>query len=346
MVPLGALRTAAPVSDLDHDESRLGKRHIRATRRERFRDRLGLRAGINILDHRIALTRVEVKRLVQNAIQIGDAVVRFDLKRLRILVAALQEGAHIGRLQISEQCAASIAKRGMRRGVDRAAVIDKVAGIIVHRGIVIRRPGIHHLQVVTIQPDTIQVREVRVLAGFPPAGAEIEDAVFCIDTGDPLAGKLTGGYLGFQCPVGAVQIKMPPAVPLGPENNLAAVVHQVQGLRVDIGVQPLLNNGFDIAGHGVGDTHIQLMTVAAGAGEVNLIRRVAEPLINHLVLFALLGQSAIRGDIKGLVLEFICLDPDTGSRRDIKDKHLRLRLIRLAGHSVAVGFQRGPWLGQ
>src|SRR5690606_35590987 len=61
VIPLRARRMAAAVADRDHDEAELRERRLEPTRRERLRNRLRLRSGIDVLDERILLPRIEVE---------------------------------------------------------------------------------------------------------------------------------------------------------------------------------------------------------------------------------------------------------------------------------------------
>ena len=86
---LRAPRCAHPV-DLDDHEAEFGERlRVAARRRERARaDAAGLRTRINVIDDRILLRRIEGRRLVEQAVEIGDAVARLDRDRLRRFPAA------------------------------------------------------------------------------------------------------------------------------------------------------------------------------------------------------------------------------------------------------------------
>src|SRR5690606_21571329 len=66
--------TATPVADLDDDESELREPLRRRRRRERARHVLLLRTGVDVRDDRVLPVRIEVERLPQVAVDVGDAV--------------------------------------------------------------------------------------------------------------------------------------------------------------------------------------------------------------------------------------------------------------------------------
>src|SRR5690606_26010709 len=63
VVPLRPGRVAAAVPDRDHDEAELRERGLEPVRVERLRDRLRLRARVDVRDDRVLPVRVEVERL-------------------------------------------------------------------------------------------------------------------------------------------------------------------------------------------------------------------------------------------------------------------------------------------
>ncbi len=54
--------------------------------------------------------RVEVERLVHDAVEVGDAVVGLDPERLGILESGRKEGRDVGRLELEEQVAGRVAE--------------------------------------------------------------------------------------------------------------------------------------------------------------------------------------------------------------------------------------------
>src|SRR5262245_37564196 len=71
---------------------------------------------------------------------------------------------------------------------------------------------------------------------------------------------------------------MPPAIALRPVDQLLPVVDQPEWLSLDVSVQPFFDQRLHFASRGVGDADVNAMHVAAGAAEIEFVRRVAQPL--------------------------------------------------------------------
>ena len=135
---------------------------------------------------------------------------------------------------------------------------------------------------------------------------------------------------------------MAPAVALGPVDELLAVADRPERLRLDVGVEPLLDDRLHLAGLGVGHAHVDAVQVAAEAPEVELVRRVAEPPRLGLLLVAVARERPGGGHLEGLVLEGVGLHRDPLLRVAVEDQQFLLIDVLLARHRVAVGLELRP----
>src|SRR6185437_13657889 len=104
-----------------------------------------------------------------------------------------------------------------------------------------------------------------------------EHARLLIDAFKVDANKLARGQLCLQHSIRVEQIVVTPAVAFRPVNHLAGS-EQPQRIDLDVGVGALLNQRLDFAARRIGDADVDSLQVAAGAIEVESIRRIAEPL--------------------------------------------------------------------
>ena len=102
VIPFIALRASAARTDLNDDETKLRERDIGALRREGFVHLFNLRARIDKLDQRIFARGIEVKRLVDYAVEIGDAIFGFDFEDFRKFETGFEELRDIGGFEIDE----------------------------------------------------------------------------------------------------------------------------------------------------------------------------------------------------------------------------------------------------
>jgi hypothetical protein len=174
-----------------------------------------------------------------------------------------------------------------------------------------------------VQVDPIEVGEVGVFAGLPAAGGEVEDAGLFVHLDGPLADELAGRELRLELALAVIEIIMAPAVPLGPPDDLLAAAEEARRLDLDIGVETFLDEDLDLARGRVGDAELVAVEVAGLAAEIELVRRVGEPLGRRREL-ALPVEGLVRGreDIEGRVLELLRLDLDLALRRQVEDEDL------------------------
>src|SRR5206468_13113881 len=86
----------AEVIELDHDESELGEGELLTAVLELpLTHAADLRSRVDVVDDRILLRRVELRRQVDDAIQIGNAVARLHIEYLRRLPTCALQSADI-----------------------------------------------------------------------------------------------------------------------------------------------------------------------------------------------------------------------------------------------------------
>ena len=103
-------------------------------------------------------------------------------------------------------------------------------------------PGLSSLRPVPSKPDAIEVRVVRILALLAAAGGDVEHARLVVDAFDGGGDELAFGDAILQrAGRGVVEIEVAPAVAFGPEDQVGAAVDEPQRLRLDVGVQALLD---------------------------------------------------------------------------------------------------------
>ncbi len=302
---------------------------------------------------------IEVERLVHHPVQVRHPIVGLHGERFGKLEAHLLEGAQVRRLELRHEVAERVVEQGFRRRVDARRVGDEIAIRLRDDRRLRRIPRREQLQARAVESDAVEVRVVRVFALFAARRREVHDARLLVD-----ALERGRDELAFSDPVleragrGVIQIEVTPAVALRPEDQLRPVAGQAEGLRLDVGVQPLLDERLDLAGGGVGNADVEAMHVAAEAREVELVRPVVQPFLRARRRLRSAGPTAapaprachralrLGGNADGLILKALRLDLDAVFGLHVEDEDLRLRRVLLAGHGVAVGLERGTRIGE
>ena len=222
-----------------------------------------------------------------------------------------------------------------------------------------RVSGRQELHAGAVEADLVEVRVVRVLALLAPGGGDVDDARLVVDALERGGHELALGDAVLQrAGGGVIEIEVPPAVALRPEDELRAVAGEAERLRLDIGVQPFLDERLDVARGGVGDADVEAMHVAAEAREVDLVGAVVQPLLRPrrrlrsarpaTATASGTGDGALRlgRDADRLVLEPIGLDLEAALGFDVEDEDFGLRRVLLAGHRVAIRLERRAGIGE
>ena len=166
----------------------------RAAVNARLPDAAGLRPGIRLVDDRILLLRIEVRRREQHAVDVRLAVGRLHLDRHRRLPAGREQLRDVGLLERHDELAVGVAQRHDRR--------RRPAASTCRRGTA-RRRELHGVRAVVgrqrdaallaVEPDAVVVREVRILSLLAAVGAVPQRARLLVDARDlrdrPLAAR-------------------------------------------------------------------------------------------------------------------------------------------------------------
>ena len=162
---LRAPRRAHPV-DLDHDESEFRQRLRIAARRRKTAapDAARLRTGIDVVDDRIFLRRVEVRRLEHQAVEIGDAVARLHRDRNRRLPSGREQLRDVGLLERRDQLAVRVAQHRDRRHVGLRIAVDEIFARGRERNLVIGVLRRQQRQILAVEADAIEMNEIRIAA--------------------------------------------------------------------------------------------------------------------------------------------------------------------------------------
>ncbi len=156
----------APTVECDHDEAQCGEGfgvHAHAARVEGRQDPVDLRAGVDVVHHGIALGGVEAARVVQHAVDVGDAVSSLDAEALGRGPAGRGELRRVGALQLDQDPSGPVADAGHRRGVDGGRGVEEVL-LAVRQGddvvrLVVGEPG----EAGAVQADPTHRAPVRIL---------------------------------------------------------------------------------------------------------------------------------------------------------------------------------------
>src|SRR5271163_782810 len=86
-----------------------------------------LRAGIDELDKRIFARGIEVKRLVDYAVEVGDAIFGFDFEDFRKFETGFEELRDVGGFEIEELGALRVGERGFWSSVHAGIGVGKIS---------------------------------------------------------------------------------------------------------------------------------------------------------------------------------------------------------------------------
>src|SRR5579872_6694716 len=122
------------------------------------------------------------------------------------------------------------------------------------------------------------MKVVRVLSRLPVIGSEIEYPFLVVDADDVLAMERAAGDPVLQFSICIIQIKMSPAVPFAPFNELLSLVYQTETPDLHIGVQPFMDQR---PGHRIPygySANIDAFKIAARTGNIEF-RIGAQPVL-------------------------------------------------------------------
>jgi hypothetical protein len=113
--------------DLDDDEADLGEGLHLVVGGERLWNERAVRAGIDVFDHRIFDARIEVRRTVNHAPDVGLAVAAFRREDFRRLPAGVRKLGDVAPLELGdERTVGSAVEFGHRREIHAGVGVDVV----------------------------------------------------------------------------------------------------------------------------------------------------------------------------------------------------------------------------
>ena len=148
--------------------------------------------------------RVEVERLVHHAVQVRHPVVGLDRERLGILEPGLDQRAEIRLLEVGHHRARRVVERRFGRRVHARGVVDEdtcSTSDIADRVRGFTRVEQFHAR--AVEPDTIQVGEVRILALLATGGRDVGHARFSSTASRPVVTNSPSVIRFFSAPVSA-----------------------------------------------------------------------------------------------------------------------------------------------
>ena len=133
--------------------------------------------------------------------------------------------------------------------------------------------------------------KIGIFTRLAAIGQEVKHPVFAVNRFDAFAVVRAGSDLVFEFARFVVEVKMSPTILFRPMNVFFAAVDEAQVTGFHIGIQTFFNQGFYGAQFGVGYTDVDAFEVAAGAGEVELIRIRGQPQVGLVIIIAVFGQA-------------------------------------------------------
>ena len=174
VIPLGTTRMTATLSDGNHDKSGLCQAvgtHTHPS--ERIIHGFYLRTRIDIVNNRVNLGRIEIKRLVHYTVQIGHSIGCFYFKRLRELVTSCFQRRKIAFLYRHHLVAVTVQQVRTRDGVGTRIIIHEETGFIVHLHIVEELPVCQLFQSTAVHIHLVEMLVIRILAFLTSVGYKI-----------------------------------------------------------------------------------------------------------------------------------------------------------------------------
>src|SRR6185437_1071145 len=206
--------------------------------------------------------------------------------------------------------------------------------------------GIERAHADAIQADAVEVGVVAVLAGLVAVGGEVHRGGGVVHALDVAGDEFAFVHLALEGAVGAVEVVVAPAVALAKDQQLVAVVGELQRLSHDVDVGALLDHRLHGAVGGVDRHVVHLVHIAADAHGVEFGGGAAQPDRRWRLAVgggvALVVGHGIGLDGEALILEGVHLDLGALLAGHVEDPHLVLGHVGFARHGVLVGFERRP----
>jgi len=340
MVPLGAQWTTASVADLNDDKTHLGQSDILIGWWKTFGDALSLWSRVNIDDNGILTFWIKIKRLVHHTIKIGLAISRFNRKRLWKFESGSLKSWNISRFQLQNQISWSIPEFRNRGSIYPGIIINKKAGGIAHRNLMIKITRIQALEAGTVEIDSIKMAKIRILTFFAAAGQKIQDSRLLIEINHFPAVIFTSSDLIFQPATSIKKIIMSPAIPLWPPDQLLTTIDQPQRLKFDIGIEPLFNEDSYLTAGCISQTDFITMKIPGLSAKIKFIWSIRQPEWRQRFIRVFNRHFTGRSkNIIGRIFELLSFNFNPAFAGQLENQNLGLGLILFARQPIFISLE-------
>ena len=246
VIPFRTAGVSTTLTDRYDDKASLGQTvGTHAHPCERIVHSLNLRSGIYIIDDRIYLRRIEVKRLVHYPIQVRYSVGSLHLEEFRELISCSHQLREVALLNGHDLAAVAVNQVGTRYRVDSGEIIHHKAGLIVHCYLMEEVSLCQQLQSAAIGIYPIQMFVIRILTLFTAVGKEINGTGSLVYLQDFFHMPGAFGNPVLQISFFIIQVQMCPAVALAPLDELLSTVEHVNRTGFLIRIHPLFYHRYD-----------------------------------------------------------------------------------------------------
>ena len=153
-----------------------------------------VRAGVDAVDHWVALRGVEPPWPVQHPVNVRHPVGRFDAESFRRRPAGGDELADVGAFQLGQHPSGPVTGAGHWRGVDGGRGVDEVLLVVRHGDDVVQLVVCDLGEAGAVQTDPAHRAPVRILFD-QPGGGEVHHPLGLVDAQDLPHRPLPGGDL-------------------------------------------------------------------------------------------------------------------------------------------------------
>ena len=268
VVPLGTAGMASTLTDGDHDETGLCQTvSTHAHTGKRIIDSLYLRPRIYIVDNRIDLGGIEIKRLVHHSVQIGHAIGGLHLEEFGKTVARQFQLREITFLDGHHLVSVAVYHIGTRHRIHPRIIIHEKTCVVCRLHLMeivsLRQPS----QTASVGIHSVKVFIIGILVLLTPVRHEIDGTGGLIHLQHTFHMPRSRSDPVLQISLVVIQIQMRPSVTLTPLDEFLASVEHMNRTRFLIGIHPFLHNRNDgILTDSIG-AHIYAMKVTAAAGQ-------------------------------------------------------------------------------
>src|SRR5262249_1338283 len=141
---------------------------------------------------------IEVEGFVHDAVEFGDAIVRFDFENFGKFVACVEELGNIGGFEVKNLRALCVEQNGFGSSVYAGKSVFEIfsgVGSAESMGEIARR---EKLQAGTVKVDAIEMRVIGIFAALAAVRTEVECAGFFVERNDLIRHEFAGRDLIFE----------------------------------------------------------------------------------------------------------------------------------------------------